>query len=136
MVAYLNRRPVLRAALFVSILNVTADGTRDQLPGDRHAASGDLGDLGERLHAEIEVSTLAFGAQVDDAHGDLALGAVDGGAGAAGSAAAPLRHVDGRDLEGTRRGVEAAGAGAGRGIVGGDATLEHSADAAAVTAAA
>ena len=73
-VANLHRRPPLVAAILEVIGDRPGQVGADHLPGDVHPPLGQVGDQGESLPAQVEVTGIAFGAQIDDAHGDLALG--------------------------------------------------------------
>ncbi len=74
-VTRLDGQPVGGRPFLDPVLQVTDVRRADQLPGNRDSPGHRVGDRGERLRAEVDVTRLALGAAVDDFHHDGAAGA-------------------------------------------------------------
>lgn len=119
MIANLHRAPPLIRAFFEVIHDGARDVARDELPGYRNAAVGERREFLKGVGRQIDIAVFTFGAQIDDAHRDFAIRALNMGASAADPGIGVIRGVHGSDEQWfVRRGAETARPVARCGIIG------------------
>jgi len=117
-VANLNGRPPLVAAVFEMVNNRPFEGIADLLPAYGNPPLVYFGNLGKRFGTHVNIPVLAFGTHINNADNDAALGAGDGDISPAEVGIAELRVVHGGVHEIAGYGWEEARAGPGSEVVG------------------